>query len=85
MLKSGVFIHIHDIFTPRDYLAKWVVDDVKFWNEQYIVEALLSNTNHYEIVAALNFLKNDHYDSLIKVCPYLDKEREPGSLYIKVL
>jgi hypothetical protein len=84
-LKSGVYIHIHDIFTPRDYLKKWLVDDIKFWNEQYIVEALLSNTNRYEIISALNYLKNDHYDALKKVCPYLEVNREPGSLYLKVI
>jgi len=84
-LKAGVFIHIHDIFTPRDYLSKWLVEDIKFWNEQYIIEAILSNSNKFEIIAALNLLKNEYYDSLKCVCPYLDKSREPGSLYLRVL
>jgi hypothetical protein len=83
-LKKGVYVHIHDIFTPRDYLKSWIVDDVRFWNEQYLLEALLSNTNRYEIVAALNFLKHEHYDQLQKVCPYLTMNREPGSFYFKV-
>lgn len=84
-LKSGVFVHIHDIFTPRDYLSEWMIKDIKLWNEQYIVEALLSNTHRYEIIAALNMLKHDHYDDLVKVCPYLDRSREPGSLYLRIL
>lgn len=83
-LASGVYIHIHDIFTPKDYPRVWVVDDVQFWNEQYLLEALLSNTSRYEIVAALNFLKHHHYDKLSNVCPYLTPEREPGSFYIRV-
>jgi hypothetical protein len=83
-LSKGVFVHIHDIFTPKDYLKSWVIDDVRFWNEQYLLEALLSNTNRYEVVAALNYLKHHHYDQLSKVCPYLTNDREPGSFYFKV-
>jgi predicted O-methyltransferase YrrM len=83
-LKPGVIVHIHDIFTPKDYLKSWVIDDIRFWNEQYLLEALLTNTNRYEVIAALNFLKHNHYDKLKQVCPYLTKEREPGSFYFKV-
>jgi predicted O-methyltransferase YrrM len=83
-LKQGVFVHIHDIFTPKDYLQSWVINDVRFWNEQYLLEALLSNTEKYEVVAALNFLKHHHYDDLLRVCPYLTADREPGSFYFKV-
>lgn len=84
LLPAGVYVHIHDIFTPRDYLDEWVRRDVKFWNEQYLLEALLSNTNRYEVVGALNYLKNDHYEKLKPICPYLSETREPGSFYIRV-
>jgi len=83
-LKKGVYVHVHDIFTPKDYLNHWVNDDVRFWNEQYLLEALLSDTVRYEIVAALNYLKHHHYDKILKVCPYLTTNREPGSFYFKV-
>ncbi len=83
-LASGVFVHIHDIFTPRDYPETWIKDRIRLWNEQYLVEALLSNTNRYQIVAALNFLKNHHYERLSQVCPYLDQSNAPGSLYLAV-
>jgi len=84
LLKSGVMIHVHDIFTPRDYLDQWIREDVLFWNEQYLLECLLSNTQRYEILAALNFLKHSNYSKLKKVCPYLDKNCEPGSIYFRV-
>jgi predicted O-methyltransferase YrrM len=83
-LKTGVYVHVHDIFTPKDYLPEWLVDNVWFWNEQYLLEALLSNQARYEIVAALNYLKHHHYDTLQQTCPYLTRDREPGSLYFKV-
>lgn len=84
-LRPGVLVHVHDIFTPYDYPKSWVVDDVRFWNEQYLLEALLTHSTRYEVVAALNFLKNSHYDALKRVCPYLDKNHEPGSFYFRVL
>ena len=84
MLKVGVFVHIHDIFTPKDYPKSWVIEEVRFWNEQYLLEALLSNSNRYEVIAALNFLKHNHFDKLKQVCPYLTKEDEPGSFYFRV-
>ena len=82
-LKSGVIIHIHDIFTPRNYLKKWIEKDVFFWNEQYLLEALLTDTNKYKVICALNYLKHNHYSELKNTCPYLDKLSEPGSFYIK--
>lgn len=84
-LAKGVFIHVHDVFTPRDYLESWIANEVRFWNEQYLLEALLTHTNRYQVVAALNFLKHHEFESLVKVCPYLTKNREPGSFYIQVI
>ena len=84
LLASGVYIHVHDIFTPKDYPRSWVVDEVRFWNEQYLLEALLSNTGRYEVVGALNYLAHNHFGALRKVCPYLADGDEPGSFYIRV-
>ena len=83
-LASGVYIHVHDIFSPKDYPRQWVVDEVRFWNEQYLLEALLSNSDRYEVIGALNYLKHSHYDRMKEVCPYLTVEREPGSFYMRV-
>ncbi|MDP9052035.1 MAG: class I SAM-dependent methyltransferase [Acidobacteriota bacterium] len=83
-LASGVYVHVHDIFTPKDYLEEWVKKEMKFWNEQYLLESLLANTARYKIVGALNYLKHHHYASLKEVCPYLTPDREPGSIYFRV-
>lgn len=83
ILKSGVFVHIHDIFTPRDYPKAWVVDRVRLWDEQYLMEALLSGNPNWRIIGAVNHLKHDHYDALKSACPFLTPDREPGSFYIE--
>jgi methyltransferase family protein len=83
-LKNGVYVHIHDIFTPKDYLKEWIYEDIKFWNEQYLLEALLTNTSRYQVVAGLNFLTHHHFEKLKVVCPYLSEDREPGSFYLQI-
>lgn len=54
-LRAGVLVHIHDIFTPYDYPAEWVIGDgpnVGANNEQYALECLLSG-GRWEVVAPL--------------------------------
>ena len=82
-LKKGVFVHIHDIFSPHDYLDEFVKTSVLFWNEQYLLEALLTGNSALKVVASLNMLKHRHYNELKNVCPYLTESREPGSFYLK--
>ena len=82
-LNKGVYVHVHDIFTPNDYLENWVKENVLFWNEQYLLEALLTGNQSLEIVASLNLLKHNYYSELQKVCPYLTPDREPGSFYFR--
>jgi len=82
-LNKGVIVHVHDIFSPRNYLEEWLKDDVRFWNEQYLLEAFLSHNNSWEIIASLNYLHHRHYEKLLKVCPFLTPDREPGSFYMQ--
>ena len=83
ILKKGVVVHIHDVFTPRDYPSAWVVDKVRFWNEQYLMEALLCCNPHWKIIGAVNFLFHEHYEQLRAACPFLTRDREPSSFYIE--
>jgi predicted O-methyltransferase YrrM len=82
-LKRGVIVHIHDIFSPRDYLKEWVVDDIRLWNEQYLLEAFLSFNSEWKIIGALNFLCHNHFELLREKCPRLTTPNsEPGSFYL---
>ena len=88
-LKPGVLVHIHDIFTPRDYLADWVLVKNRMWNEQYLLEAFLSHNHDYKIISAVNFLRHHHLEALSACCPVMKKQiesgadREPGSFWIQ--
>lgn len=82
-LRSGVIVHVHDVFSPRDYPAEWLLENLWLWDEQYLLEAFLSCNRDWEIIGALNFLKHRHFGELARVCPYLTPDREPGSIYIR--
>lgn len=82
-LKKGVIVHIHDIFSPRNYPASWLVDEVRFWNEQYLLEAFLTHNKSWQIIGALNHLKHNFFTDFKKIAPYLSTEHEPGSFYIQ--
>ena len=83
-LKPGVIVHIHDIFSPRDYPENWLKVENRFFNEQYLLEGILDNSSRYKIMLSLNLLKHDFYSEIKKVCPFLDDKSEPSSFYIVV-
>ena len=83
ILKPGVIVHIHDIFTPKDYLEEWRFDEVKLWNEQYLLEAFLAFNKEYKIIGAANYLKHNYFSELIKACPLLKPSDEPCWFWIR--
>lgn len=82
-LAKGVIVHVHDVFSPRNYPREWIELEVKFWNEQYLLEAFLTHNESWEVIGALNYLHHNHYARLKAVAPYLTPEREPGSFYLR--
>ena len=82
-LQKGVFVHVHDIFTPRDYPPAWMQKGKVFWNEQYQVEAFLSFNGSFKVMGAINFLQHRHFAKLSAKCPTLSVDSEPGSFWMK--
>jgi hypothetical protein len=83
-LKKGVFVHIHDIFTPRDYPDRWIIEENRLWNEQYLLEAFITMNKDFRIIGALNYLMHNFNEQLSGKLPVLanEKEREPGSFWM---
>ncbi|WP_198420157.1 class I SAM-dependent methyltransferase [Geomonas ferrireducens] len=84
LLRPGVLVHVHDIFSPCDYPREWVVDEVKFWNEQYLLEAFLTLNRDFSVIAALNYLKSNHFELLCACCPVFARQQggAPGSIWL---
>ena len=82
-LASGVVVHIHDIFTPHDYPAQWL-QDPRFWNEQYLLEAFMSHNADWDVLLGGNYLAHFAPQELARSCRYFEPgKHEPGSFYIR--
>ncbi len=85
LLAPGTLVHIHDIFTPRDYPRRWMVDEVRLWNEQYLFEAFMCNNAVFRIIGALNYLSRHHRAAAnaafpaMRALPHCD----PGSIWLR--
>src|SRR5438034_9271638 len=81
-LKPGVIVHVHDIFLPFDYPRDWVVDDFRFWAEQYMLQSFLTFNSEFEVLMANSYLNHYHEEELKTVFPDLPSYRG-GSFWIR--
>lgn len=65
-LRSGVTIHIHDIYTPYEQPRWWLLDLYlpRYSNEQYALECLLSGGNAFKTLLPLYQLGKEHPEEL---------------------
>lgn len=83
ILKKGVLIHIHDIFTPRHYPQEWLTKKMRFWNEQYLLEAFLYNNTEFKILFALNHLVKTDFVAVKETLVHLKTDSEPSSWWME--
>jgi hypothetical protein len=55
-LAPGTLVHVHDINFPYDYSKDWVVGDLRFWTEQYLLQAFLSHNSEFETILCNSYL-----------------------------
>jgi predicted O-methyltransferase YrrM len=66
-ISSGVLIHFHDIFFPYDYPPKWLIEERRAWNEQYMLEAFMAYNHSFEILLANHLLSVDYPQEVAKI------------------
>lgn len=74
-LKSGVWVHVHDIFFPHDYPAEWLLERRLALNEQYLLEAFLSFNPAFSPQLANHWLCLDYAADAARLC------NAPGSSF----
>ena len=83
-LKKGVVVHIHDIFLPAEYPKKWVLNDYRFWTEQYLLQAFLTFNNNFDVLWAGSFMHLRHPDKLEEAFRSYKRDNVwPGSFWIR--
>ena len=68
-LKPGVIVHVHDIFFPFDYRRDWVIDELRFWAEQYLLQAFLTFNSEFEVLMANGYLGHRYIEDLKATFP----------------
>ncbi len=85
-LPAGVLVHVHDIFLPYEYPRRWLVDEHRFWNEQYLLQAFLIGNTGFEVVWGGSWMHYRHPDLLEAMIPSYDRTtRHPGSFWMRRL
>ncbi|MCO8266563.1 class I SAM-dependent methyltransferase [Haloferax sp. AB510] len=62
-LDDGVLVHCHDIFFPYEYPKPWITQFRWFFNEQYLLRALLAG-NDIEVLWATYYLHKEYPELL---------------------
>jgi len=71
-LKPGVIVHVHDIFLPFEYRRDWVMDEFRFWSEQYLLQAFLTFNSEFEVLMANRYLAHKYPEDLKAAFPNLE-------------
>jgi len=83
-MAPGVLIHFHDIFTPLDYPQKFVMTNLCFWGEQYMLESFLAFNGNFRIMWASSAMQQHHPEILRGAFPAWQGsfERMPAELKV---
>lgn len=83
-LNPGVIVHIHDIFLPNEYKMEWIENGI-FFNEQYLVQMMLSFSSRYEVIFGSNYAHLKHRQLLAEALGIHEGATfGGGSLWIKI-
>ena len=81
-LRPGVIVHVHDIFLPFEYRRDWVLDELRFWSEQYLLQAFLAFNSEFEVLMANSYLNHYYQHDLRVAFPALGSW-ESGSFWMR--
>jgi hypothetical protein len=83
-IKPGVIVHVHDIFLPAPYPPNWLKYEHVFWNEQYLLAALLMHSRVFEVLWAGCLIHQKYPEQLIRTIPgYKPDNCLPGSFWFR--
>jgi hypothetical protein len=85
-LKRGVMVHIHDVYVPYEYPREhFFGPNKKFWNEQYLLEALLTENPHWEILLPAFMVQTEMQAEFRAAFPHYDPslDRKSSSFWMR--
>ncbi len=84
-LPRGVLVHVHDVCLPFEYPRYWSQEMLCYWNEQYVLAALLANSSKFEILCGVYYLQKADIACLKPFVPeVVNVTAGGGSLWLRV-
>ncbi len=80
-LKSGVYVHFHDIFWPFEYPKSWVSEG-RAWNEAYMLRAFLQYNNEFDLVFLSSYMHLHHQAWISEHMPRM-RNNMGGNLWLR--
>ncbi len=80
-LKSGVYIHFHDIEYPFEYSKYWIYEGLA-WNEAYMLRAFLQYNDAFSVQFFNTYLAYFHREKFLDQMP-IPVEYPGASIWIK--
>ncbi|TFF90911.1 MAG: class I SAM-dependent methyltransferase [Promethearchaeota archaeon] len=74
-LNKGVLVHIHDIFLPAEYPPEWVLNLLRFFNEQYLLQSFLCFNDDFKILWASKYMQMEHSEKLENIFKSFKRDR----------
>lgn len=71
-LAPGVIVHVHDVFRPYEYPRVLADTFGVYWQEQYLLQALLAFNDRFEVLCANHALYRDRRAALRALVPGVD-------------
>jgi len=68
-------VHVHDIFMPMEYPRDWIIKMMRFWDEQYLLQAFLAFNQAFEVIWAGSYMNVKYPKSWRKPSDLTLKER----------
>ena len=77
-LRTGVVVHVHDVFWPFEYPADWL-QDRRDWTENYLLHAFMVGNGKWRITFFSSWLWNQHSEFV----PQRLAAERPGSIWLR--
>lgn len=85
-LSPGVLVHFHDIFLPYEYPTEWIENSKFFWNEQYMISALVQGSQRYKVVFPLHQIYRERRKEMDALFPLLVRPNQrPGAYWLEIV
>lgn len=78
-VQAGVYVHVHDIFFPFEYPAPWLLENHRFYSEQYLLQAFLMFNRAFAVLWAARYMYWRYPKELAAVFPAYDSETSGAS------